>query len=204
MVTINYDIVQGSDEWFEARKGKMTASNATAIKANGKGLNTYCRNIAAELKGAVKKQFQSDDIDRGNELEAIGVLLYEMEFNVSVKSAGFIENSKYKNVLASPDGLVGEEGGIEIKARNDEKHFSLICGDESEIPVNQIQFTLMVSERKWWDFVSVNTNFEKAIFVKRIYPNEKYFEAFIKGIESGEELIDKYVKMYDNYKPTNE
>ncbi len=191
---------QGSDEWFELRKGKMTASNATPIGANGKGLETYCKKIVSEMvKTEPTEHYTNSDIERGNELESIGLSSYEFEMNCEVETVGFITNDEFKNVGCSPDGLVGLNGGIEIKARNDDKHFSLIQGDTKEIPFNQIQMCLLVSGRKWWDFISINTNFSKSILIKRIYPDEKYFDKLKKGFEKGNNLIVEYLEKYNNY-----
>lgn len=196
-----HSIEQCSDEWFELRKRKLTGSNATAIGANGAGLKTYCKEIVIDLVRITEKDsFTNADIERGNELESIGVSAYELENNVTVESIGFITNDEFENVGVSPDGLVGTDGGIEIKARNDQKHLSLILGETKEIPINQIQMCLLVTGREWWDFISVNTNFDKPIFVKRIYPDLKYFDKLKAGFDTGNKLIKEYEQAYRNFK----
>lgn len=194
-----HNFEQKSDDWFDFRKGKLTASNATAIGACGAGLKTYARNIAMELCGIEKKQITNSDIERGNLYEPLAVTSYEFEFNVSVQQIGCITNDLFQNVCISPDGLILADGGLEIKARNDEKHFSLICGDESDIPFNQIQMSLLISERKWWDFASYNPNFKKHLFVKRIYPDLIYFEKLKKGFIEGEILKNSYLEKYNKF-----
>lgn len=194
---VNYhDIEQGSQEWFDLRKGKLTASNATAIGANGAGLVTYCKEIVLELIGIEKERYTNIDIERGNELEPLARSAYEFQTGNEVKEVGFITNDLYPNVGMSPDGLIGIDGGCEIKARNDIKHFSLILGETKEIPVNQIQMSLLLSEREWWDFISFNPNFSKPLFIKRIYPDLKYFEKLKAGIIKGNELIESMLKSY--------
>jgi len=196
-----HNVDQVSDEWFELRKGKMTGSNATAVGANGKGLETYCKKISIGIiREEKEEQYSNADIERGKELESIGLTTYEFETGVTVENVGFITNDIYKNVGCSPDGLVGLDGGIEIKARNDEKHFSLIQGETKEIPFNQIQMCLLVTERKWWDFISINVNFDKPIFILRVFPDEKYFDKLKKGFDKGNDLIEKYCKNYANYR----
>ena len=59
--------------------------------------------------------------------------------------------------------------------------------------------TLLVSERKWWDFVSFNPNFSKPLFVKRIYPDLEYFEKLKKGFNTGNKLISEFVNNYNKY-----
>lgn len=194
-----HEVEQGSDEWFELRKGKLTASNATAIGANGVGLNTYCKQIALELVGYEKDKYTNDTIERGNILEPTARTAYELEKGVTIKQVGFITNDKYPNTGISPDGLILDIGGAEIKARNNEKHFSLIMGETKEIPYNQIQMTLLITEREWWDFISFNPNLSKPLFIKRIYPDLAVFNKLKKGFEIGNRLIKEYVELYNKY-----
>ena len=190
---------QLSDEWFEIKKGKISGSNATPIGANGKGLETYCKKICLELSGVKAESFTSIDMERGNLLESSGRMAYELDKGVDTYEVAFVTNSLYENSGVSPDSLIGTDGGLEIKARNDEKHFSLICGDEKEIPKNQIQMCLMITERKWWDFVSYNPNLSKPLFIKRIFPDLKYHEKLKAGIIKGNELTKEYSEMYNQY-----
>jgi len=195
MITIYDEIIQGSDEWFEIRKRKLTGSHATSIAANGKGLITYCKEIVIDLiRITERNNFISKDMERGNLLEPTARNAYEFEKGVKIKEVGFIENSKYENVGISPDGLINDDGGIEIKARNDIKHFSLLKGETTEIPYNQIQMCLMITNRDWWDFVSINTNFKEFLFIKRIFPDYDYFKKLEKGFKKGNELINEYLK----------
>jgi hypothetical protein len=195
-----HDFVQGSDEWHEFRKDKLTGSNATAIGALGYGLRTYCMRKAAELIGIKKENYTNSDMERGNELEPIAIKAYEFKFNLKVESIGCITNDKYSNVCVSPDGLINLDGGLEIKARNESKHFALIQGIETDIPKNQIQMCLLISERKYWDSVSFNPNFSKPLFVKRIYPDYEYFNKLEAGFIEGRKLIAQYLKNYNEYK----
>lgn len=190
-----HNIEQKSEEWFELRKGKLTGSNATAIGANGAGLKTYCKKIVLEMMGINQDTFQSKDMERGNELEDIARTAYELHTGLAVIETGLVTNSKFEDVSVSPDGLIYTNGGVEIKCRNDENHLSLILGDTKLIPTNQIQMTLKVTEREWWDFVNFNPNFSKPLFIKRIFPDKEYFEKLDKGFETGRGLI----KEYNNY-----
>ena len=192
-----WKVEQGTDEWHELRKWKLTASHATAIGANGKGLDTYCRSIVEEAVKLERSEiYTNTDMQRGNRLEPIARSAYELHTGSKVYEVGGITNNEFLNCWASPDGLVGADGGVEIKARNDSKHFGLLIGDEKEIPFNQIQMSLLISEREWWDFVSINTNFDKPLFIKRIYPDLAYFEKLKSGIVKGNELIKKYYEQY--------
>lgn len=196
-----HNIEQNSEEWFEFRKGKLTGSNATCIGANGKGLETYCKSIARDLCNVTQEeQYISKDMERGNELEDYAAQAYEFEKGMELIKVGCITNDDFESVSISPDRLIGNEGGAEIKSRNNAKHFDLIIGDKGDIPINQIQMCLLVSGRKWWDFVSYNPNFDKPLYVERFYPDLKYFEKLKAGFETGRNLIKKYIELYQDYK----
>lgn len=187
-----HDVEQGSPEWFERRKGKMTASHATAIGNAGKGLETYIVELMAEYySSGDKEHFSNRHTDRGNEYEPVARELYSFEQGVDVEEVGFIEFNEY--VGSSPDGLVGEDGGIEIKCIDDVKYFKHLLNGESEIDsghIWQIQMNLLVSERKWWDLVIYNPNFERSMCVYRIYPDAVKFTQLEVGFQKGAEMIN--------------
>lgn len=194
-------IEQGTEEWFKIRKNKMTASNARAIGNNGKGLETYIYNLMAESYSIAKKEnYTNEDIERGNELEYMARALYELQEGVEVKEVGFIELDEFTG--CSPDGLVGNDGGIEIKCLKDDKYFRvLIEGPESIVSdyIWQCQMSLYVSKRKWWDLIIYNPNFKKTLIIHRIYPDDKYIENIKIGLEAGKEkikLIKNKIKKY--------
>jgi hypothetical protein len=183
------NIIQGTEEWHLIKKGKMSASHATAIGNYGKGLETYCRQIVRDM--IIERQsYTNKDMERGNELEPIARLSYEFENNCTVKQVGFIQYSDF--VGYSPDGLVSEDGLIELKARNDEIHFGLLLGDSVDsTTIWQMNMGMLVSDRKWCDFGSYNPNFKQSLFVKRFYPDQSKFDALLKGFEMGESMIKK-------------
>jgi len=169
------------------KKGKMSASHATAIGNCGKGLETYCRQIVKDM--IVERQsYSNKDMERGNELEPIARLSYEFEYNCTVKQVGFIQYSDF--VGYSPDGLVSEDGLIELKARNDEIHFALLLGDSVDSnAIWQMNMGMLITGRKWCDFGSYNPNFKQSLFIKRFYPDQSKFEALLKGFSIGETMI---------------
>lgn len=183
----HWDITQQSPEWFEIKKGKMSASHATAIGNCGKGLETYARQIVKDL--IIERQnFTNKDIERGNELEPIARITYEFETGEKVKQIGFITYSEFVGV--SPDGLINEDGGLELKARNDDIHLGLLLGDPVDSSaVWQMNMGMLITGRKWWDFGSYNPNFKQSLFVKRFYPDHVKFDSLLKGFDIGEKLI---------------
>jgi len=187
--------IQGSDEWLEDRKGKLTASNAQAISANGKGLETYVYTLLSEKYSSNNEKYTNEDMERGNELEAMARKLYELEKDVEIKEVGFIEMDEFSG--ASPDGLIGEDGLVEIKSPNDKNHFFIVSTEKIETKyIWQMQMQMLVTDRKWCDFVSFNPNFEKDLVIIRVERDEKKIEKLKIGIEVGKELITKLTKQY--------
>lgn len=182
-----HKVEQGTPEWLELRKGKMTASHAQAIGNNGKGLDSYIMQIMSEYhSNAEKEHYTNGDIERGLELEPQAREMYELETGKEVEQVGFIESDEYSG--CSPDGLVGDDGGIEIKCLNDLNHYKMIVNGEKEIDSKykwQIQMNLLITGRKWWDYVGYNQNFKKSLLVFRITPDEKMQEKLREGLKNG-------------------
>ena len=191
-----HKIEQQSPEWFEIKKGKMSASHAQAIGNCGKGLETYILDLMAELHSSAEKEiYTNGDMERGIELEPVAREMYELENSAKIEQVGFIEIDDYTG--CSPDGLIGEDGGIEIKCQDDKNHFKMILNGEKEIDskyIWQIQMCLFLTNRKWWDYVSYNPNYKKSLLVFRIYPDKKMFESLKKGIEIGKNRIKEINK----------
>lgn len=187
---------QRSDEWFAIRKGKMTASNAQAIGNSGKGLDTYILELMAEYYAMVPaERYTNPDIERGIELEATARGIYELERGVKIDEVGFVEGGEFFG--CSPDGLIGEDGGIEIKCTNNKNHFALMLKGESGIDskyIWQIQMCLFITGRKWWDFVSYNPNFKNSLIVFRIKPDNKMHKKLNDGLKNGEAQIKQILK----------
>lgn len=183
---------QRSEEWYEIRKGKMTASNAVTIATNGRGLESYAYEILAEkYSNNSEESFTSFDMKRGIELEEQARMTYELEHE-EVQQVGFVEMDEFTG--CSPDGLVGEDGGMEIKCPNDVNFFRLMVNGESEIDKKylwQVQMSLLITGRKWWDLVFYNINFEKSLLVFRIYPDTIAQSKLKSGILVMKELMRK-------------
>lgn len=188
-----HQVEQKSPEWFELRKGKMTASNAQPIGNVWKWLDTYITEIMSEFFSSwTKEVYTNTDMERGIELEQFARDMYELETENTVEEVGFLEYNE--NIWASPDWFIWEDGGIEIKCVKDINHFKMIMKWESEIESKylwQIQMNLLISGRKWWDYVSYNPNYKKSLLIFRIYPDKEKFEALEKGFEIGRKKIEE-------------
>lgn len=171
----------------------MTASNAQAIGNCGKWLDTYILELMAEYYSNWEKESYSNaHIERWNELEPLARDIYELTTGNIVNEVWFCEYNEF--AWCSPDWLVWEDGGIEIKSQWDKKHFSMILNWEKEIDskyIWQIQMNLFITQRRWWDFVSYNPNYEKSLLIFRIFPDEEKMQAIKKWINIWAEKIEE-------------
>jgi len=192
-----YNFKQLSEEWFKIREEKMTASHAQAIGNIGKGLDSYIKNMMAEsYSRAEKEQFFNKDTERGNELEDQARSIYIFETGRDVVEVGFIKHSEYAG--CSPDSLVDEDGGLEIKCPKDTEYFNYLLEKEKAIDTKyiwQIQMSLLITGRKWWDFMAYNPNLDPSYFIYRIYPDQDKFRKILIGLEMGEEKIKAIKKI---------
>lgn len=200
-VNYRYDIKQGTDEWHNAKDLKLSASKATAIMANGKGLKTLVRELLTKhyssgAHPAYSNEYRNEHMQRGNDYEASARMIYELETGNKVTEVGLVEMGEY--VAVSPDGLVGEEGLLEIKNINDKDFLELIINKKIDSNHrNQMQMQMYVTGRKWCDYFVFNPNFNPNYFMVRIYPDMEEFSRLITGIQHGEQLIRTEKAMLD-------
>ena len=184
-----HNFEQRTDEWYAIRKGKMTASNAETIIANGKGLETYIYNLMAEYySSAEKENYINADMQRGIDLEPEAKIEFQFYTGLDIKEVGCVELNEY--ILASPDGLIGDDGLIEIKCPNDSIYFKLLLSNNIKPEyIGQMQMQMYVTDRQYCYFVSYNPNFEKSLYIKKINRDEEMIDKLKKGLERGTELI---------------
>ena len=184
-----YNFEQRTDEWYNIRKGKMTASNAETIIANGKGLETYIYNLMAEYySSAEKENYINADMQRGIDLEPEAKIEFQFYTGLDIKEVGCVELNEY--ILASPDGLIGDDGLIEIKCPNDSIYSKLLLSNNIKPEyIAQMQMQMYITERQYCYFVSYNPNFEKSLYIKKINRDEEMIEKLKKGLERSTQLI---------------
>lgn len=190
-----HDVAQRSPEWYALRLGRMTASDAGAIATAKAGLDTLCLELSAERMSGIPADngFSNEDMERGMKLEEDARILYEWESGNVVKQVGFISYGEYAG--CSPDGLVGEDGGVEIKCPNNPIFMRVVL--ESYIDPKyyaQMQMSLLITGRKWWDYVAYNPNFKKSLNIIRVQPDADKFSALEKGLALGEQKIKDIIK----------
>lgn len=193
---IHKELIQGSPEWFEIRVGKVTASHAQAIGNNGKGLDTYLLEVVSEMfSSAQKDQYSNEHTERGNELEPLARSMYELQENVEVEEIGFAEYNDF--VGCSPDGLVGDDGMIEIKCPDDKTYFNLLMNENIDSSyIWQCQMNLLILEKKWCDLIFYNPNFEKSMKIFRLKPDKEMFSRLKEGFAKAEKEIIRMISKY--------
>ncbi len=173
------DIIQGSPEWDAVRVGRVTASNFSAATSKGKGSppsktrKDYMIKLVAErLTGLPAESYSNKAMEWGSETECAAREYYEALNNVSVRQVGFI--ARDDDVGGSPDGLVGDDGMLEIKCPFSTTHIKyILAGKMPAEYVKQVQGNLWVAERKWCDFVSFDPRVkQRRYFCKRVYRDE--------------------------------
>lgn len=175
------DCEQGSPQWFAARLGKASASRVADIIAKTKtGPSASRANYAAELTaerltGNRVEGFKSEAMQWGNDNEAEARGLYEFMRDAAVTEVGLVCHPSIPMACASPDGLVGSDGLLEIKCPNTATHIdTLLSGKVAGKYVTQMQWQMACTERQWCDFVSFDPRMpaEMQLFVQRIPRDE--------------------------------
>jgi len=163
-VTITYhrDLIQGSDAWMAARCGLLTASQIKLIltpklkiATNEKSSAHLYELLAQRVTGHVEPHYISDDMLRGQVDEIDARALYTRHY-APVEEVGFVTNDEWAFVVGySPDGLVGDDGLIEIKSRRAKwQAETIISGVMPDDYLIQVQTGMLVTGRRWCDFVS--------------------------------------------------
>lgn len=226
-MTIRYHeaFEQGSLDWINARAGLLTASEVkriispppkeeTRVKKNGEPYKQREWNVVADNDDAkmhiyelaaqrltkfVEPMFQSFDMIRGQTDEAEARARYS-ETRAPVREVGFITNDRWGFTLGySPDGLVGDDGAIEVKSRKQKYQvqtvveYALTGGIPTDF-VMQHQTGLLVSERQWIDFCSFSEKLPMAVI--RVHPDDVIQKAILEAAAAAEEKIQKIIATY--------
>jgi len=171
------EIEQGSSEWHALRLGKVTASRVSDVIAKTKtGWGAGRANYAAELisermTGVGAEKFTNAAMDWGSATEAEARAAYTFYSGNSVRTIAFVDHPSIAMSGASPDGLIGDDGLVEIKCPNTATHIDTLL--RASIPgkyISQMQWQMACAERTWCDFVSYDPRLpeELRLFVKRV------------------------------------
>ena len=196
---IIHTMAQRSEEWWQVRAGKITATSfPTMAAAKSKDTReTLCLKTAAErITGQpIEEPFCNGAMENGVETEAFAREAYETTTFAHVLEVGFVEMDEYIGV--SPDGLVGDDGGVEVKCPMAHTHLKYLTSrDPWKAYKWQLQGALWVTNRKWWDFVSYCPTFppEKQLFIQRVVPDMQYFALLHEGADMCRQRIKELVE----------
>jgi hypothetical protein len=201
---IELDVEQGTEEWLKARSGVVTASmmgsiiTPTGFKSDGQV--AYMEQLAGEwlIQGPDPDSFESYWMKRGKELEPQARAIYQLERDVNVRQVGFVFKDVLRQVGCSPDGMVGDDGGWENKTPKLTTHVRYLRdGKVVNSYYPQIQASIWITEREWWDFMSFHPKAKSLIvrvprddlYIKKM---EKQVSAFLADLHELKEDIKEY------------
>ena len=171
------DVEQRSEEWFAARLGKVTASKIADVMAKTKSgysasrANYMSALLIERLTGRREEGFTSAAMQWGTDTEPQARAAYEFMEGHTVEEVGFVDHPSVRMSGASPDGLVGDDGLVEIKCPNTATHLELMLTDK--IPakyISQMQWQMACTGRTWCDFVSFDPRLPEnlMLYVRRV------------------------------------
>lgn len=210
-----HDVIQGSEEWHSLRIGKITGSGFSKLLGCKSTKERYLYNRANER--VTKCRCDGDEYPgnihtrRGHEFEPVIRQRY-IDFHIKqfidpmVRVVGLVQLGEY--IAYSPDGLVGDDGLIEIKVPDSNNYFRQILEIESKgidaIPTDyymQMQFGMYVCKRSWCDYLPANPKHEKnnkGMRIYRVYRDEEVQQKIEATLEENLAVIDQYVERYNN------
>lgn len=201
------DMVQGSEEWAAARCGLLTASEMHLIvtpklkaASNDKERGHLYELLAQRITRYVEPRYISDDMLRGKDDEIDAVVLYCKTY-ATVYECGFVTNDKWGFTIGySPDGLVGADGQVECKSRNQKYQIRTLVDYVSADAIDpdfmiQAQTGLMVTERSWCDLISYCGGLPMATV--RVFPDATMQAAILDAARAFEARLAKAYATYE-------
>lgn len=173
---------QGSAEWLAERAGRVTASKIgdVMMAKTTAGFQNYLAQLVCErLTGQPVDTFKGEAMEHGNETEPQARAFYELESGNEVQECGFILHPKLEWSGASPDGLIGGDGLVEIKCPQPAKHIKNLMGGSIDRGYTlQMQWQMACTDRQWCDFVSFNPSFPDhlKLHIQRVHRDAELIE----------------------------
>lgn len=204
-LTVYEELEQGSEQWHAARCGLITASEldrvmtpGTLKPANNDKTRQHVYELAAQrINQYVEPTYIGDNMLRGWADEIKAREKYSDFRAPVVEVGGMCREFETFKLWCSPDGLVGDDGGIEVKSRIQKHQLATIASNE--VPQEhtlQVQANLMVSGRDWWDYVSYSGGMP--MWIIRVYPDLKVQQAIIYACDAFEEKVQEVIKQYQS------
>lgn len=199
---------QGSQAWHANRAGRVTASEVYKVLMDPKTetRSGYMAQIISEiLTGEPNMEgFCNPYMERGTAEEPAARDAYAVRNNVWIDQVGFVIHPTIARAGSSPDGLVGEDGGVEIKVPKPSNHIAYMIG--GQLPKKyepQVMFNLACTEREWYDFVSFDPGLptRHQLFIKRVYRDEARIRDINEAVLSFLEEVDDLIAKLDSMNP---
>lgn len=192
------NILQRSGDWYAERCGKVTASRVKDLNAKpskGKALNAFGLTILAERLTGVQKETPTNfAMQWGIDNEPYAIAAYENETGFFVNGTGLIEHPFIEMFGASPDGLVGKDGQIEVKCPDTTTHLNtLLTKEVPEEYIPQITSQLACTRRAWCDFVSYDPRLEPElqIIIIRVFAKDLNIEGLERDVRAFNRAIEE-------------
>lgn len=177
---------QGTAEWLQARCGKPTGSRMADViarlKKGGESAKRYAYKIEIlreRLTGTCAEKYVTADMQRGIDLEPVAKEVYERITGTEIRPCGFFVHPLIEHSGATPDGLIGDDGLIEIKVPRIETHLGyMLAGEAPEEYLPQMQWEMDSAQRQWVDFVSYAPELPAGldIWIKRVPRDEEHIQ----------------------------
>ncbi len=198
MLIIN-NLLQGSEEWLAERAGNVSASNfhkiitPTGKVTTGKTRETYLYQLAAErITGKPETTYKNAAMERGNELEDEAREAFEIEHGLFVAQVGLVYLDDARQISCSPDGLILDHSGLEIKCPLASTHVRYL--ENHSLPSTykpQIQGSMWVTGRKTWRFMSYHPDMpEMVVLVDR---DDEYIKKMARAVTDFNDQVNKLV-----------
>lgn len=200
--------IQGSEAWLKSRVGIVTASRfadvMTKIKSGEAAAryNYKAEIIAERLTGLPTESFTTGAMQWGIDHETEARAIYATIKGIEVAETGLVKHSTIK-AGASPDGLVGSDGLIEIKCPNTATHImTLLSGVAPKKYYAQMQGQMWITGRKWCDFVSYDPRLDpkRAIFITRVERDDDYIDSLEDAVLDFLEEVDELITQLEGMK----
>lgn len=189
---------QGTEEWLAERVGLITASNVSnLISSTGKpsaSATGYIDKVVGEiLMGGPEETYKNAAMQRGNDLEPEARAWYEMLSGNDVEEVGLCIRDEL-GAACSPDGLIGDDGGLEIKCLMAKGHVAALR--QGKVPsdyVSQVQMCMWITDRQWWDFACYHPTMPKLLL--RVERDQEYIDLMATEVAKAKAKIEKNLKL---------
>jgi putative phage-type endonuclease len=200
---------QQTEKWFQSRLGRVTASRVADVIAKTKtgysaSRDNYMAQLICErLTGQKGESFTNAAMTHGTETEPLARSAYENSRSLLVKEAGFINHPRIEMSGASPDGLVADDGLVEIKCPNTATHIDTLLSQKVPTKyITQMQWQMLCCQRKWCDFVSFDNRLPEnlQLFIQEVEFDPEYCAMLEKEVSQFlAELDSKVAKLKEKY-----